>query len=126
MKRLNVTGFDSDAYIDNVKDVSMLPNIGIAVSGGGWRALMNGAGAVAAYDSRTPGSTNPGQIGGLLQSATYLAGLSGGGWLVSSLYGNDFPTIDSILDANHSPSIWHFQYSYLTGPIWVTREHQTL
>lgn len=35
MKRLNITGFDSNAYIDNAKDFFMLPNIGIAVSGGG-------------------------------------------------------------------------------------------
>lgn len=116
MKRLNITGFDSDAYIDNAENVSMLPNVGIAVSGGGWRALMNGAGAVAAYDSRMPGSTGPGQLGGLLQSATYFAGLSGGGWLVSSLYGNGFPTIQSILDADNSPSIWQFEYSIFEGP----------
>lgn len=77
---------------------------------------MNGAGAVAAYDSRTPASSSPGQLGGLLQSATYLAGLSGGSWLMSSLYGNDFPTIQSILDADNSPSIWQFQSSIFEGP----------
>lgn len=94
----------------------MLPNIGIAVSGGGWRALMNGAGVIAAYDSRTPGSTGVGQLGGILQSATYFTGLSGGGWLVSSLYGNDFPTVQSIVDNHDTTSIWQFQNSIFEGP----------
>lgn len=41
--RINITGFDAGAYIsDNAKNVSALPNIGIAVSGGGYRALLNG------------------------------------------------------------------------------------
>jgi len=76
--RLNITGFDATSYINaHQNNVSALPNIGIAASGGGYRALMNGAGALAAMDSRTPGATGAGQIGGLLQSATYLAGLSG-------------------------------------------------
>jgi len=116
VKRLGITGFDSDAYFASAKNVSMLPNIGIAVSGGGWRALMNGAGAIAAYDQRTPGSTGTGQLGGLLQSATYLSGLSGGGWLVSSLYANNFPTVQSIVNTDDTTSIWQFQSSIFEGP----------
>ena len=39
--RMNITGFDAGAYIDTLKDnVTSLPNIGLAVSGGGYRALM--------------------------------------------------------------------------------------
>lgn len=73
LKRANIIGFDAEAYIRKVApDVKDLPNIGIAVSGGGYRALMNGAGFVSAADSRTPGSTGTGGIGGLLQSSTYL------------------------------------------------------
>lgn len=73
LKRANIEGFDADAYIRRVaKDEKDLPNIGIAVSGGGYRALMNGAGFVSAADSRTPGSTEKGGIGGLLQASTYL------------------------------------------------------
>lgn len=73
LKRANIDGFDAEAYIKRVADgVTDLPNIGIAVSGGGYRALMNGAGFVAAADSRTPGSTDKGGIGGLLQATTYL------------------------------------------------------
>ena len=41
--RMNISGFDAGAYIsNNAKNVSALPNIAIAVSGGGYRALMNG------------------------------------------------------------------------------------
>ncbi|KAF4830629.1 Lysophospholipase 1 [Colletotrichum siamense] len=116
IKRLDIADFDSDGYFDSAKNVSTLPNIGIALSGGGWRALMNGAGAIAAYDQRTPGSTGAGQLGGLLQSATYLTGLSGGGWLVSSLYANEFPSVQSIVDTRNSTSIWQFQNSIFEGP----------
>ncbi|KAF4307385.1 diphthamide biosynthesis protein [Botryosphaeria dothidea] len=117
--RLNITGFDSNSYIDDARNnVSALPNIGIAASGGGWRALLNGAGAVAAFDSRTPNSTNTGHIGGLLQSSTYLAGLSGGGWLVSSLYGNNWTSIQDIIDTNsdQSGSFFNFDNGILEGP----------
>ena len=73
LTRANIPGFDADAYIKKVADgVKDLPNIAIAVSGGGYRALLNGGGFVAAADSRTSGATDKGGIGGLLQSSTYL------------------------------------------------------
>ena len=75
LKRANIQGFDAEAYIRNAansRDFESLPNVAIAASGGGYRALMNGGGFVAAADSRTPGATGPGGIGGLLQSSTYL------------------------------------------------------
>ncbi|OCL09424.1 lysophospholipase [Glonium stellatum] len=117
--RLNITGFDTAAYFDtNGNNASALPNIAIAVSGGGYRALMNGAGALAAFDSRTPNSTNTGQLGGLIQSATYLAGLSGGGWLVGSIYSNNFTSVQDIINTNPSISgpLWQFGNSILEGP----------
>lgn len=112
LKRANIDGFDAEAYIRAAADnVSALPNIAIAASGGGYRALMNGAGFVAAADSRTPGSTGPGGIGGLLQSSTYLAGLSGGGWLVGSIMINNFSTVETLRDTT-----WKFANSIFTGP----------
>lgn len=118
LTRLNITGFDAGSYFDtHSSNSSALPNIGIAVSGGGYRALMTGAGVIAAFDDRTPNSTNAGHIGGLLQSATYLAGLSGGGWLVGSLYANNFTSVQSIVDTNpdQSGSLWQFSNSILKG-----------
>ncbi|KAK3995397.1 lysophospholipase [Cladorrhinum sp. PSN332] len=117
LSRANIDGFDARAYINRVADgVKDLPNIGIAVSGGGYRALMNGAGFVAAADSRTGGSTGNGGIGGLLQSTTYLAGLSGGGWLVSSIYANNFTTVEQLRDSKKGSSTWDFQNSIFKGP----------
>jgi len=116
--RLNITGFDTAGFFDsNGNNASALPNIGIAVSGGGYRALMNGAGALAAFDSRTPNSTNVGQLGGLMQSATYLAGLSGGGWLVGSIFVNNFTSVQDIINTNSnvSGSLWQFGNSILEG-----------
>ncbi|KAL2178790.1 lysophospholipase catalytic domain-containing protein [Thermothelomyces heterothallicus CBS 202.75] len=117
LKRANIGGFDAEAYINRVADdVKDLPNIGIAVSGGGYRALMNGAGFIAAADSRTPGSTDKGGIGGLLQASTYLSGLSGGGWLVSSIYANNFSTVTALRDGSEDSSVWKFDSSIFTGP----------
>ncbi|KAG7292473.1 hypothetical protein NEMBOFW57_002508 [Staphylotrichum longicolle] len=114
LKRANIEGFDAEAYIKRVASgVKDLPNIGIAISGGGYRALMNGAGFVAAADSRTPGSTGNGGIGGLLQASTYLAGLSGGGWLVSSIYANNFSSVEAL---NHGGHTWQFANSIFKGP----------
>lgn len=117
LARLAIPDFDSDAYIEQVRgNASELPNIGIAVSGGGYRALMNGGGFVAAADSRTVNSTNAGGIGGLLQSATYLAGLSGGGWLVGSMFTNNFSSVQALRDGTPSSNIWKFDNSIIEGP----------
>ncbi|KAL2870210.1 lysophospholipase family protein [Aspergillus lucknowensis] len=113
---VTIRDFDAAAYLDRVSNNSSdLPNIGIAVSGGGYRALMNGAGAIKAFDSRTENSTSEGQLGGLLQSSTYLSGLSGGGWLVGSIYINNFTTISS-LQTTEDGDVWQFQNSIFEGP----------
>lgn len=114
--RLNIQGFDADQYISNHQDnATALPNIAIAFSGGGYRALTNGAGALSAFDSRTPGSTGANQLGGLLQSATYIAGLSGGAWLVGSIYVNNFTTVTNIISQNDDGDVWDFEQSILEG-----------
>jgi lysophospholipase len=117
LSRMNISSFDATSYINGIRNnVSALPNIGIAVSGGGYRALMNGAGFLAAADNRTNNATNRGQIGGLLQSATYLAGLSGGGWLVGSIYTNNFSSVQDLRDGNKGSSVWQFGNSIFEGP----------
>lgn len=51
--RMNIDGFDANGYIrDNAKNASALPNIAIAVSGGGYRALMNGGELILNQDSK--------------------------------------------------------------------------
>lgn len=112
--RAAIDGFDAQSYISNHEsNVSALPNIAIAISGGGYRALLNGAGFLAAADNSTTGSTSTGGIGGLLQATTYLAGLSGGAWLVGSVYSNNFSTVENML-ANSA--VWQFQDNIFEGP----------
>ncbi|KAK6065054.1 Lysophospholipase [Seiridium cupressi] len=113
----NITGFDAESYISSNQDnLTAIPNIAIAVSGGGYRALMNGAGFIAAADSRVNGSSEANGIGGLLQSSTYLAGLSGGGWLVGSIYANNFSTVTALRDGSPGSSVWAFDSSIFSGP----------
>ncbi|KAI1772671.1 lysophospholipase catalytic domain-containing protein [Hypoxylon cercidicola] len=117
LRNCNLTDFDAAAYVtSNSQNFSVVPNIGIAVSGGGYRALMNGAGFIAAADSRVPGSTDAGGIGGLLQSSTYLAGLSGGGWLVGSIFANNFSTVVQLRDGYQDSALWQFSNSIFEGP----------
>ncbi|PYI18938.1 hypothetical protein BO99DRAFT_150397 [Aspergillus violaceofuscus CBS 115571] len=116
--RLNLSGFDVTSYLNtHASNISNIPNIAVAASGGGYRALTNGAGGLKAFDSRTENSTNTGQLGGLLQSATYVAGLSGGSWLVGSMFVNNF---SSISELQASDRVWGFSKSLLEGPNYDT------
>jgi lysophospholipase len=126
LTRANITDFDVSMYLDQIShNADNLPIIAIAISGGGYRALMNGAGALAAFDNRTPNSTSQGHLGGLLQATTYISGLSGGSWLIGSLYMQNFPPVQDVLVG---PSgLWQFDNSILKGnPLCqspVTRMH---
>lgn len=75
--------------------------LGIAVSGGGYRAAVVGGGILNALDVRNGTSALAG-TGGLLQGATYLSGLSGGAWLVSSLTQAGFPLIQNHIFGRYS------------------------
>ncbi|KAM3067079.1 Lysophospholipase 1 [Clarireedia jacksonii] len=117
LNRANISRFNASEYISKISnEQKILPNIGIAISGGGYRAMLNGAGFIAAADSRTENSTNGGGIGGLLQSATYMSGLSGGAWLVGSIYINNFSTVTALRDGSSDSSVWQFSNSILKGP----------
>ncbi|KAI1431684.1 lysophospholipase [Xylaria sp. CBS 124048] len=116
-KQVNIPDFDAAGYVQSSStNFSVVPNIAIAVSGGGYRALLNGAGFIAAADSRTPGSTETGGIGNLLQASTYLAGLSGGGWLVGSIFANNFSSIPTLRDGAPGSALWQFSNSIFQGP----------
>lgn len=125
LSRANIKNFNTDGYINKVADnATALPNVAIAISGGGWRALMNGAGAIAAFDNSTTNSTSAGHVGGILQAATYISGLSGGAWVVGSLYIPQIKTVQDLyrMDPNASDSLWQFDNSILKGlsrsPFW--------
>ena len=117
LSRANIPNFDASAYMENHRgNTTALPNIAISFSGGGYRALLNGAGALSAFDSRTRNATSSGHLGGLLQSATYVSALSGGGWMVGSIYANNFTSVQNILDKGEGSEIWQFQNSLFKGP----------
>ena len=101
--RLDISGFDADAFL-----ASYSPTVSVAFSGGGYRAMLAGAGSLKAIDARTPGTDGEGQLGGLLQASTYLAGLSGGSWLVGSMIVNNYTTIG---DLQASKDIWNFEHA---------------
>lgn len=69
-----------------------LPTIGLTVSGGGYRSMLEGAGVIQGLDSRDS------KVGtsGLYQALSYMAGLSGGAFLLSSIAGNNYPTVSSL------------------------------
>lgn len=103
LKRLNLTGVDVENLVNGAENPI---NIALTFSGGGYRAMLAGAGELAAYDERTQ-SDHQG-LRGLLQASTYLAGLSGGSWLVGTVTMNNFTSIDNILS---SSSIWDLRAS---------------
>jgi len=104
-------------------DVSILSKnfsrVGIAFSGGGFRAAQYSAGVTSAMDARNSSAKSAG-TGGLLQAASYISGLSGkldravgnlwessegtpalgGSWFTGSLYLNDFATVPDIVYGN--------------------------
>ncbi|RMZ76751.1 hypothetical protein DV737_g4722, partial [Chaetothyriales sp. CBS 132003] len=73
----------------------------------------SGAGVIQAFDSRDSQTG----VSGVYQGLTYQAGLSGGSWLLSSLAGNDYPTITSLREG-----LWEqaFQNSLLIPDTLLT------
>jgi lysophospholipase len=114
ISRIGIENLNVDSFFEKT-EADLLPNIAISFSGGGYRALLNGAGAFAAFDARSPNATALGQLGGLLQSATYVSGLSGGSWLVGSIYMNNATTVSELLSED-TGSVWEFSDSILSGP----------
>jgi lysophospholipase len=112
LDRSSIPNFDAQRFrSQNGNDSLDLPRIALAFSGGGYRALMNGAGFISAADNRSQDLPKTGGIQGLLQSATYIAGLSGGNWLVGSIYSNNFSTVQEIQSKG-----WKFDRSIFKGP----------
>ncbi|KAI3406907.2 hypothetical protein KGF56_000199 [Candida oxycetoniae] len=105
LNHANMTDIDVDAYAKGNRSI----HIGLAFSGGGYRAMLNGAGQLSALDSRTRNNDFNEQnssisgLGGLLDATTYIAGLSGGSWLVGSIVMNNFTSVQQIVDQN---KIW--------------------
>lgn len=110
LERLNLAGFDLDDYAARIHrnpDYNV-PVIAWATSGGGWRSAFTGIGGLQAIDERTPGSKEA-KVGGLFQSLTYLAGLSGGSWPTTSTALSDYiPIHENIKE-------WHVDINRFTA-----------
>ena len=109
----SLANFSDTSILNNLfsGNSSKIPKIGIAASGGGYRAMLSGAGMISAMDNRTDGANEHG-LGGLLQSATYLAGLSGGNWLTGTLAWNNWTSVQDIVNNfTVDGSIWDIDHS---------------
>ncbi|XBW34740.1 hypothetical protein QEN19_000307 [Hanseniaspora menglaensis] len=96
--------------LETIFDSDRKPKIAAAAAGGGYRAMLSGAGMLAGLDSRTVDATESG-LGGLLQASTYVSGLSGGNWMTGSLFFNDFVSVQDIMDeADNMSSIWDIDH----------------
>ncbi|KAG5354428.1 Lysophospholipase 1 [Yarrowia sp. C11] len=102
LKHVNIPGLD----------VNQSANIGLSFSGGGYRAMLAGAGEFSALDSRNEIANT---MGGLLQASNYIVGCSGGGWLVGTIAMNNFPTIAEV---RSNPDLWELSDNVpeLTNP----------
>ncbi|KAK9245292.1 lysophospholipase catalytic domain-containing protein [Lipomyces tetrasporus] len=107
LDRIGLDDFDAADFLGSNTTIK----IGLAISGGGYRAMLSGAGFLAAADNRTVNATDSGHIGGLLQASTYLVGLSGGSWLVGSMALNNF---SSVQDIQADPVLWDLSNSLLS------------
>jgi lysophospholipase len=95
LKNVNLAGLNVSSFTAVHKNgLPSLPNVGFAVSGGGYRALLYGASVLSAFDSRNASSVKAG-TGGIMQLAAYSAGLSGGSWMTGTWALNNFPTFES-------------------------------
>jgi len=73
-------------------ELTSTPSIALAISGGGYRSMLLGAGVVQALDGRDGNSS----VAGLYQALTYQGGLSGGSWLLASIAANGNARISDV------------------------------
>ncbi|OLL25011.1 Lysophospholipase 2 [Neolecta irregularis DAH-3] len=93
LERLALDNFDVTKFLE---DTSKIPSVGIAISGGGYRAMLTGGGAYKAFDNRFDESKDA-KTGGIVQLADYFSGVSGGSWLTTSMASNDFADIETLV-----------------------------
>ncbi|KAH3672807.1 hypothetical protein WICMUC_004029 [Wickerhamomyces mucosus] len=114
LTRAGISDFNIEDFFD---DASSNITIGLAFSGGGYRAMLNGAGQLSALDSNTRNANELG-LGGLYQSSTYLAGLSGGNWLTGSLALNNWTGIEDLVYHDEGDGVWDLSHSIFDEGGW--------
>ncbi|KAK4052044.1 hypothetical protein OIV83_002338 [Microbotryomycetes sp. JL201] len=91
-----------------------LPKLALSASGGGFRASVVGAAWLHVLDGRN--TTSGSDLGGLLQSATYLSGLSGGSLLLASVILNEMPDLYNLVQGppnNGTTGSWNLDLDLL-------------
>ncbi|KAL7409350.1 lysophospholipase catalytic domain-containing protein [Mrakia frigida] len=92
---LNISPSTLNLNLNSSSPTSSSPNVGLAFSGGGYRAQISGGGGLWGTDFRNEEAVAAG-TGGIGQVATYMTGLSGGSWLVGSYMANQNRTIPDL------------------------------
>ena len=85
----------SSAWSTQISNVGLqapprTPVVAMALSGGGYRAMISGSG-----QAFQPNSTS-GSVGDILGLSTYVSGLSGGSWAVGTYFANDGQNPDEL------------------------------
>ncbi|EGW33781.1 uncharacterized protein SPAPADRAFT_70053 [Spathaspora passalidarum NRRL Y-27907] len=111
LNHANMDDFDAENFITGL---NRSIKIGLAFSGGGYRAMLCGAGQFSALDNRTRGAWEHG-LGGLVQASTYMVGLSGGNWMVGTIAMNNFTHVEKIIEQG---TIWDLSSSIINPGGW--------
>lgn len=114
LNSVNLTDLDTDSFIDDIisNSSARIPRIALSFSGGGYRALLCAAGQISGLDNRTVGTSDHGLP--ILDSVSYISGLSGGSWFLSSLVFNNWTSVQEIIDQNgQDDAIWNFEHKMI-------------
>ncbi|KAL6452482.1 PLB2 Lysophospholipase 2 [Candida maltosa Xu316] len=111
----NLDSFNAEKFVNENNSSGI--NLGLAFSGGSYRAMLNSAGALMALDDRT---TFNGSLGGILQSANYIGALSGSSWLLGSLAMQNFTSVEELVNQT---SLWTIIWPVLTSNLYGALSH---
>lgn len=95
LKDFDIEDFLHKATTTGARAGDTVPNIALALSGGGNRALLYSSSILDAFDSRNPEAMKA-RTGGILQLANYVTGLSAGSWLLGSWATSNFERFPSL------------------------------
>lgn len=86
------------------------PVISLALSGGGYRAMINGLGMTMGLMGESDEAKAAG-TGGWMDAVTYMAGLSGGSWGTGSFVANDGPLPTDLIK-----NVWNLESNLVFPP----------
>ncbi|PLW42637.1 hypothetical protein PCANC_11751 [Puccinia coronata f. sp. avenae] len=121
LSRAGLSELDTESFLKKASDEGAaagltLPNVGLALSGGGPRAALIGASMVNALDDKNPDAVREG-TGGIIQLVNYITGLSGGSWFTGSWATSNFPDVRDLvatwrLQQDNQPFSWETVKKY--------------